>query len=68
MGKTAKIRLAFQSEKPVPFWIQQTYHWVYPGPKWTTLDQEVALALKKQFPTWFELYTRKPATAETAKS
>lgn len=58
---TKRIRLAFQSEKPVPFWMLGTHFWVHPGPKWTSLDQDVALALKKQFPAWVELYSKKPA-------
>lgn len=62
MGKTVRIRLAFQTEKPVPFWMLGTHYWVNPGPKWTYLDQAVALAIKKQFPHWVELYSKKPAT------
>ncbi|WP_342086096.1 hypothetical protein [Dyadobacter sp. OTU695] len=69
MGKTIRIRLAFQSEKPVSFWFRKAYYFVNPGPKWTMLDHEVASELKRQFPTWLELYTKKPATnGETAQS
>lgn len=63
--KTAKVKLAFPSEKPVNFKIGEAN--IIIGQKVSVIDQAHADIIMKQYPGWIELVLPTPRKKKTTK-